>query len=111
MELGTYRANILDTIGLVPVIGAVKYSDEVGTLGNKLISKGDNVARLKNVAPGESTFWKGLKPYRGKINTSEKGGIQRFFRWDYTHGNVEVFDKNGKHVGLWMPLENGLMVL
>lgn len=24
---------------------------------------------------------------------------KRYFEWDYTHGDIEVYDENGKHLG------------
>lgn len=51
-----------------------------------------------------SPVWQGFKPYRGDIKTNGRSGSGlRFYRWDYTHGDIEVFDKNGKHLGSMDP--------
>ncbi|HSW40165.1 MAG TPA: RHS repeat-associated core domain-containing protein [Acidobacteriota bacterium] len=54
-------------------------------------------------AANESTgkgFWKGLKPFRGKIKTNGLSGKERrFFEWDHTHGDIEVYDSRGRHLG------------
>ena len=45
-------------------------------------------------------FWAGLKPYRGKTKTNgESGKGRRYYEWDYTHGDVEVYDARGNHLG------------
>jgi RHS repeat-associated protein len=49
---------------------------------------------------GKGDFWTGLKPYRGKTKTNGKPGKQRrFYEWDHTHGDVEVYDSKGGHLG------------
>ena len=53
-----------------------------------------------NCPSDESGFWKGLRPYRGKTKTNgESGKGRRFYEWDYTHGDVEVYDGRGNHLG------------
>ena len=56
--------------------------------------------RLCKLAKAESPVWKNLKSFRGKIKTNAlKGKDKRFFTWDHTHGDIEVFDAQGKHLG------------
>jgi hypothetical protein len=51
-----------------------------------------------------SDVWKGFKPYRGDIKTDgARGSKQRFFQWDATHGDIEVYDHNGDHLGSMDP--------
>ncbi|MET9085077.1 colicin E3/pyocin S6 family cytotoxin [Streptomyces sp. NPDC004237] len=39
-------------------------------------------------------------PYKGKTKSNGKSGSKkRYFEWDYTHGDIGVYDKNGKHLG------------
>ena len=53
-----------------------------------------------NCPADDSSFWKGLRPYRGKTKTNgESGKGRRFYEWDYTHGDVEVYDGRGNHLG------------
>ncbi|MEV5847796.1 DNRLRE domain-containing protein [Streptomyces sp. NPDC051985] len=50
--------------------------------------------------PSNSPYWKKLTPYKGKTKSNGKSGSKkRYFEWDYTHGDIEVYDKNGKHLG------------
>ena len=48
--------------------------------------------------------WKDLKPFRGKIKTNGlKGSQRRYYEKDYTHRDVEVYDRYGKHLGSMDP--------
>ncbi|WP_327112799.1 colicin E3/pyocin S6 family cytotoxin [Streptomyces sp. NBC_01341] len=50
--------------------------------------------------PSNSPYWKKLTPHKGKTKSNGKSGSKkRYFEWDYTHGDIEVYDKNGKHLG------------
>jgi len=47
--------------------------------------------------------------YKGEIYVLKDGAITpckkaRFATWDYTHNDLEVWSKNGKHLGSWDPL-------
>ena len=57
----------------------------------------------------QGKFWKGLKNFRQNIKTNGLGGsAKRFFQWDYTHGDVEVYNGQGQHLGSADP-ETGTM--
>ncbi|HEX8222476.1 MAG TPA: RHS repeat-associated core domain-containing protein [Allosphingosinicella sp.] len=45
---------------------------------------------------GKGPIWKGLKPYRGPIKTDGQG---RYYEYDYTHRDLEVYNSNGFHIG------------
>jgi len=63
----------------------------------KLGKYGDRVCKI---AKSESKIWEGLKPYRKEIKTNGlKGKDKRYYTWDHTHGDVEVFNQRGKHLG------------
>lgn len=48
----------------------------------------------------QGKFWKGLKNYRKNIKTNGlKGNARRYYQWDHTHGDVEVYDGRGVHLG------------
>jgi hypothetical protein len=48
----------------------------------------------------EGTFWDKLKPSHGKTKTNEeKGKKKRFYEKDRTHGDLEVYDRRGRHLG------------
>lgn len=51
-------------------------------------------------------FWKALKPFRGKTKTD---GTGKRYEWDYTHNDVEVYNKRGQHLGSADP-ETGAMI-
>ncbi|WP_141658659.1 hypothetical protein [Carbonactinospora thermoautotrophica] len=42
-----------------------------------------------------ATFWKSLKPWRGKCRTDGKW----IYYWDFTHNDLEVYSK--KHESIW----------
>lgn len=52
------------------------------------------------LSKAESPTWKQLKPARGKTRTDG----ERYFEWDHTHGDIEVYDKRGRHLGSMDPL-------
>lgn len=47
-----------------------------------------------------SPVWQGFQAWRGgtRIN-GESGSKKRYYEWDNTHGDVEVYDSNGIHLG------------
>lgn len=56
-----------------------------------------------------SDVWKGFKTYRGSIKTNgASGSKKRYYEWDYTHQDIEVYDSKGKHLGSMDPF-NGEM--
>ena len=57
----------------------------------------------------QGKFWKSLKNFRGNIKTNGlSGSAKRFFQFDYTHGDVEVYNGRGQHLGSAGP-ETGVM--
>lgn len=56
-----------------------------------------------------SKVWKDFKPYKGKTKTNgQTGKKKRFYEWDYTHQDIEVYDSNGKHLGSIDPFDGEL---
>jgi RHS repeat-associated protein len=56
--------------------------------------------RKKNPTKSESPVWKGLKPHRGKTKTNgKKGKNKKFYEWDHTHDDIEVYGRGGQHEG------------
>jgi len=48
----------------------------------------------------DSGVWRDLKPYRGSVKTNGiSGKKRRYYEWDHTHNDIEVYDKNGEHLG------------
>ena len=57
------------------------------------------------VTKAASPVWKNTKPWRGPIRTNaESGKARQFFTWDHTHREIEVWDRNGKHLGAIDPV-------
>jgi len=56
--------------------------------------------RRRTVEKPESPIWNQLKPYRGELRTNgESGKDRRMYRWDYSHKDIETYDRRGKHLG------------
>ncbi len=54
----------------------------------------------KSAEATKGSFWDSLFPWRGKTKTNNKSGKnRRFFEWDNLHKDVEVYDRNGNHLG------------
>ncbi|MFI0193028.1 DNRLRE domain-containing protein [Streptomyces sp. NPDC017086] len=54
----------------------------------------------EKATPANSGYWKKLRPYKGKTKTNGKTGkSRRYYEWDYTHGDIEVYDSKGNHLG------------
>jgi RHS repeat-associated protein len=63
----------------------------------------------QQVSADQGSFWKQLKPFRGKTKTNGLSGKgRRFFERDRTHGDIEVYDSRGRHLGSADP-ETGAM--
>ena len=69
-------------------------SSNGGSLNNLLSGIKDSVSKAT------SRFWQSLKGFRGKTKTNGLSGKdRRFFEWDHTHNDIEVYDNKGKHLG------------
>jgi RHS repeat-associated protein len=81
---------------------ATVYNFEVANTHTYFVRAGESKLWVHNLpcdAPASSKIWKALKNFRGKVKTNGVGKKRRFYRWDYTHGDIEVFDRHGKHLG------------
>ena len=47
--------------------------------------------------PAQSRIWQSFEAYRGKVKRNKKG--DQFYQWDYTHGDIEVYNRRGEHLG------------
>jgi hypothetical protein len=56
-------------------------------------------SRAGTVSKADSHVWKKLKSARGKTKTDG----ERFYEWDHTHGDIEVYDRRGLHLGSMDP--------
>lgn len=60
-------------------------------------------------SPSLSSVWSELPGYRAGIRTNGLGGKKReYYSWDDTHGDIEVFDRAGNHLGSMHP-QSGMM--
>lgn len=49
-----------------------------------------------NIPKALSKFWNSLKNWRKGIKRDNDGN---YYDWDYTHGDIEKYDKRGRHLG------------
>ena len=93
---------ILTTAGLVSffaiIIDGINMSPDDGFSGG-----GDS-----RLSPSQSPVWKNLDSYQGKIRRSGSGRDSRYYEWDFTHGDIEVYDRNGNHLGSMDPITGQL---
>ncbi len=61
--------------------------------------------RKMNPPKAESPICKELKPYRKDIKTNGlSGNKERYYQWDYTHNDIEVYNGKGVHLGSMDPV-------
>ncbi|WP_416259171.1 colicin E3/pyocin S6 family cytotoxin [Holdemania filiformis] len=70
-----------------------------GTTGEK--GKGDSeTGQKRNPTKGESEVWKKLDNVKGQNRkTSGTGKGKKYYEWDHTHNDIEVYDNRGNHLG------------
>lgn len=104
-NVGLPGPNFLPNLIRSEVRGAIR--EELGfDLGPTGFRKGRTA--VLRVEKGESSVWKGLGHYRGNIKTSGTGKNTRYYQWDHTHKDIEVYDRKGRHLGS-MHAETGQM--
>lgn len=88
------------------VEGAAKKGDDVADAARKA----DPPPRVPRVEKADSPVWQGTKPFRGKTRTNGESGRRReYYEWDNTHGDIEVYDRTGRHLGTRDPLSGELV--
>lgn len=90
---------VLNTVLQFLVRGTLKEAGE--KFGKKIVIKllGKSVKQYSDI-------WKGFKNYRGSIKTNGKSGSsKRYYEWDYTHQDIEVYNSKGKHLGSMDPFD------
>jgi hypothetical protein len=81
--------------------------DVGGKVKVRFAIRGDsNNQRKTNCLKAESSIWKGFKPYKEGIKTNGLSGKDaRFYEWDFTHNDIEVYGSKGKtHLGSMNPV-------
>ncbi len=75
----------------------------VGEMGDSISSIDLN--RITNVTKQESDVFNSFERVKGKsYRTSGSGKNTRYYDWDYTHNDIEVYDKYGRHLGSMDPV-------
>ncbi|MCC8027696.1 MAG: DUF6531 domain-containing protein [Clostridium sp.] len=71
----------------------------------KTKSEGDSeIGQKKNPIKGESKVWKELDNVKGQDRkTSGSGKSKKYYEWDHTHNDIEVYDGRGNHLGSMDP--------
>jgi hypothetical protein len=71
------------------------------------VTGGSKTSRVTNIQKQESPIWENLEPARGRdLKTKGLGKDKKFFKWDHTHNDIEVFDHTGRHLGSMHPVTN-----
>jgi len=83
------------TIGNGVLATATPGPDEI-RLAMSGIKVGSAVNRVARIAKAQSPIWKKLQSAKGGTKTDG----ERYFQWDHLHGEIEVYDKRGKHIGV-----------
>ena len=97
------------------------YTAKGAKLGTKMFSKVDDLSRagksfskiddvgkggkrIFNVSKQNSKIFNKFKSVKGKsYRYSGTGKSKKYYDWDFTHNDIEVYDKNGKHLGSMNP--------
>ena len=69
--------------------------------GGRLMEERKIRENLK-IAPSQSFLWTQIKknPMKdGKYTNGLKGKNYRYYDWDYSHSEIEVYNKSGRHLG------------
>ena len=92
---------LIDAAIIVVGIGFIAYN----TTQMMAASKDADSAPESNQRKPENPSWEKLQPYRGKTRTNGASGKdRRYYEKDRTHGDVEVYDSRGKHLGSMDPI-------
>lgn len=88
---------------------AVVHNLTVNALHTYYVLVGDEPVLVHNAqecrGPSESPVWNSFKPLKGKTKTNGKQGKKREdYQWDYTHNDIEVYNRQGIHKGSMHPM-------
>ena len=86
--------------GVVTYVAASNLGDDWDKFSN---------SRISNVSKQESSVWNSFDKIKGSSRrTSGSGKNKKYYEWDYTHNDIEVYDNKGNHLGSMNP-ETGEM--
>ena len=74
-----------------------------GSAGPGSKQDNDNNDRRVNPSRSENEVWQNLDKHRGGIKRSGSGRNTRYYEWDNTHNDIEVYDQRGNHLGSMDP--------
>ena len=60
-------------------------------------------SRITNSPKAESKLWNSFENSKNGLRQSGTGRNRRYYSWDYTHNEIEVFDAKGNHLGALDP--------
>lgn len=78
---------------------SAKVSAKLKSLSRKVY----RAERAKKMQPAESSVWKSFASAGNGRKTSGDGKGKRYYEWDYLHGEIEMYDSKGKHLGVLDP--------
>ncbi len=68
--------------------------------GGKSLGENSGSGRTINPSKAESKVWRGLQPFKKDVKTNGLlGKDKEYYKWDKLHNDIEVYDRNGKHLG------------
>ena len=97
----------VSVVGVVEGVAEITHGSSVAVKGfqnfsNDLSDYSDS--RIKNPNKSESPVWKSFDNAGNGRKTSGKGKNKQYYEWDNTHHDIEVYDRNGKHLGSMDPM-------
>lgn len=84
--------------------GADRFHDSIAKMEKPPSSSGSGASssggRQTNVTRQDSKIWQKTQQWRGQTRTNGLPGRRReYYEWDYTHNDIEVYDRRGRHLG------------
>lgn len=68
------------------------------------LTGGNNNGQEINPGKNESPVWKDLDNVKGRDRKmSGQGNKKKYYEWDHTHNDIEVYNKKGQHLGSMNP--------
>ena len=93
-----------------PVIGNIYrvYAAAAQAMASAALSENSNEAALpesqvENPSKQKSPIWNDLENSGGGRKSSGSGSRRCYYEWDHTHDDIEVYDRNGRHLGSMNP--------
>jgi filamentous hemagglutinin len=95
------------------VVTALKLTERVEQTYNLTVADwhtfmvGEDHAVVHNdvVCPSQSPVWRALARWRGSI----RRGDNRYYTYDRLHGEIEVFNRRGEHIGVMDPITGAMI--